>query len=141
MAVRVKEESQKSLAIRDIRDTLRALSLEDETAVIEEIFEIEPPEPCKRQHAEDILLAPTGNKIATIKLVRDLTGLGLVDAKNVVEQELGAPVESIWNVNLGPMESITSAECTKFQKIIQVLRRRKLIRDPHKTAAEQIKEF
>ncbi|MBN3455741.1 ribosomal protein L7/L12 [Mycobacterium sp. DSM 3803] len=70
----------------DLRRRIEAL--ERRVAILERAAGIAPrPSPSGETVASDMVrqLAVQGNKIAAIKLLRDETGLGLREAKNIVD--------------------------------------------------------
>ena len=79
--------------IQTIIDTVKELSvieLSELVKAFEEEFGVSAAAPAAEEQTEfDVILAGAGaNKIAVIKVVREITGLGLKEAKEVVD---GAP--------------------------------------------------
>ena len=67
---------------------MTVLELNSLVKAIEEEFGVSAAAPAEEEKTEFnvVLKEVGGNKIAVIKAVREITGLGLVDAKNLVEK-------------------------------------------------------
>ena len=67
---------------------MTVLELNSLVKAIEEEFGVSAAAPAEEEKTEFnvVLKEVGGNKIAVIKAVREITGLGLVDAKNMVEK-------------------------------------------------------
>ncbi len=77
------------------------LELNDLVKAIEEKFDVTAAAPVAEEGAGEpanvtvTLTAPGGTKVAVIKVVREITGLGLVDAKGLVDKAPSVIKENI----------------------------------------------
>ena len=103
-AVKLNENQKKVL---EMVEKMTVLELADLVKAMEEKFGVSASapvaavaapvaagEPEEEQSSFNVVLADIGgNKIGVIKVVRELTGVGLVDAKNLVEKGAGTVVK------------------------------------------------
>lgn len=120
-AVKLNETQQKVL---EMVEKMTVLELADLVKAMEEKFGVSaaapvaavaavaatPGEPVEEQSAFNVVLADVGgNKIGVIKVVRELTGVGLVEAKNLVEKGAGTVVK----------EDVEKAEAENMKKLLE----------------------
>lgn len=120
-AVKLNETQQKVL---EMVEKMTVLELADLVKAMEEKFGVSaaapvaavaavaaaPGEAVEEQSAFNVVLADVGgNKIGVIKVVRELTGVGLVEAKNLVEKGAGTVVK----------EDVEKAEAENMKKLLE----------------------
>lgn len=120
-AVKLSDTQQKVL---EMVEKMTVLELADLVKAMEEKFGVSAAapvaavaagpvatgEPVEEQSSFNLVLADIGgNKIGVIKVVRELTGVGLVEAKNLVEKGAGTVVK----------EDVEKADAENMKKLLE----------------------
>ena len=100
--------SEKITNILEEIKSLTILELNDLVKAVEEEFGVSAAAPAVEEKTEfDVILADAGaNKLKVVKVVKDITGLGLKDAKDMVD---GAPKTVKEGVSKEEAENIQKA--------------------------------